>query len=252
MKTPYSRYRATAAFTLIELLTVIAIIGILAAIIIPVVGKVRQSARWSQGSANIRQATLGMIMLAEENRGQLLRWNEPRPDGTNGNWGSLLTQYLNSADRNATPAAMHSALLDPLVSVEGSLSGVYHFSSPDMQCPDRSRDTQFAAGGAFASFGRYRNIRGYTSPSMQIYLADSGVNADGRGAWGNLTTGDLLIWNVVGWTSAVANNPIAPGDNTPGNIRWTDGRAKFGFLDGHVKILRAEEVKKRNINPALQ
>jgi prepilin-type N-terminal cleavage/methylation domain-containing protein len=43
------------AFTLIELLTVIAIIAILAAILIPVVGAVRESARRSVCTSNLRQ-----------------------------------------------------------------------------------------------------------------------------------------------------------------------------------------------------
>ncbi len=44
-----------SAFTLIELLTVIAIIGILAAILIPVVSAVRDSARSAQCQSNLRQ-----------------------------------------------------------------------------------------------------------------------------------------------------------------------------------------------------
>lgn len=56
-------------FTLIELLTVIAIIGILAAILIPVVGKVRESARATLCATNIREWGMAIILYAEDNDG---------------------------------------------------------------------------------------------------------------------------------------------------------------------------------------
>ena len=55
-----------AGFTLIELLTVIAIIGILAGILIPVVGRVRESARSSQSVSNIRQISLGVQLYSND------------------------------------------------------------------------------------------------------------------------------------------------------------------------------------------
>jgi len=54
-------------FTLIELLTVIAIIGILAAILIPVVGRVRDSARGSQCVSNLRQIGVAAYAYAADN-----------------------------------------------------------------------------------------------------------------------------------------------------------------------------------------
>jgi prepilin-type N-terminal cleavage/methylation domain-containing protein/prepilin-type processing-associated H-X9-DG protein len=55
------------AFTLIELLTVIAIIGILAAILIPVVGSVRESAKGSLCRSNLRQIGLAAHLYAADN-----------------------------------------------------------------------------------------------------------------------------------------------------------------------------------------
>ncbi|EIQ00948.1 prepilin-type N-terminal cleavage/methylation domain-containing protein [Opitutaceae bacterium TAV1] len=59
------------AFTLVELLTVIAIIGILAALIIPTVGKVRSSARAVQCISNLRQMGTAMALATEDRRGRL-------------------------------------------------------------------------------------------------------------------------------------------------------------------------------------
>lgn len=59
------------AFTLIELLTVIAIIGILAAIIIPTVGKVRETARRAQCTSNLRQVGMAILAYADDQKGKL-------------------------------------------------------------------------------------------------------------------------------------------------------------------------------------
>lgn len=58
-----------SAFTLIELLTVIAIIGILAAIIIPTVGRVRASAQAAKSGSNIRQLANMTQLMAQDNGG---------------------------------------------------------------------------------------------------------------------------------------------------------------------------------------
>src|SRR5690606_16607240 len=74
----------SSAFTLIELLTVIAIIGILAAIVIPVTGRVRESAKSARCISNLRQLGFAANLHAEENKGYYpfgyirdsdVRWN---------------------------------------------------------------------------------------------------------------------------------------------------------------------------------
>lgn len=63
--------RQTSAFTLIELLSVIAIIGILAAILIPVVGRVRSSARNTTSISQMRQISLAALVFAQDNKDKL-------------------------------------------------------------------------------------------------------------------------------------------------------------------------------------
>lgn len=87
--TPLARPR-TAAFTLIELLTVIAIVGILASIIIVAVGQVRSSARQSACRSNLRQIGVGWQLYLSEHKGvfppfvpyEMYYWG-----GGSGTWG---------------------------------------------------------------------------------------------------------------------------------------------------------------------
>jgi len=78
-----------AGFTLIELLTVIAIIGILASILIPVVGRVRDSARAAVCASNLRQCGMGILILAEADNGEI----RARSEG-GGSPGSLWPERL--------------------------------------------------------------------------------------------------------------------------------------------------------------
>lgn len=65
-----------AGFTLTELLTVIAIIGILAAIIIPVVGNVRASAQKSQCMSNLREWGNAVHLFSQDFKGLVVANND--------------------------------------------------------------------------------------------------------------------------------------------------------------------------------
>ena len=110
MKNPtLSSTRSRGAFTLIELLTVIAIIGILAAILIPVVSAVRDSARASNCVSNMRQIGNAVHLFALDTNDHtppnVAPGNPPTIEFQVGNYIADRTYgFLLSEERGGVPA----------------------------------------------------------------------------------------------------------------------------------------------------
>ena len=91
--------RKRNAFTLIELLMVIAIIAILAAILMPVLQQAKQRAWTGQCISNLRQIGMGMKMFADENgelypeSGADIYWNAIDPGTGKQSWMQQIYQY---------------------------------------------------------------------------------------------------------------------------------------------------------------
>lgn len=90
--------KTTIAFTLIELLIVIAIIAILASMLLPSLSRARDTARSIQCQSNMKQADLALISYANDNNGLVPHSYGGGPSGQGYySWNSLAYAYINPA-----------------------------------------------------------------------------------------------------------------------------------------------------------
>jgi prepilin-type processing-associated H-X9-DG protein/prepilin-type N-terminal cleavage/methylation domain-containing protein len=120
------------AFTLVELLVIIAIIGILLAVLLPVIGRVREAANTTKCLSNLRQIGAALVMYANDNHNCLVPGDHiSLTDGATlsggGNWADILVDgnYIKAKD-GAYNTTDFTADFD---------DGVLHHDSI-LRCPD--------------------------------------------------------------------------------------------------------------------
>jgi len=271
MKTNNFHRYSRKGFTLVELLTVIAIIGILAAIIIPITGSVRRSALKTKSLSNMRQITPAFLLYAADNKGLLPRAAhggdagnpDPSTDSkvnpSKGFWFHELTPYvggkladedLNADGRLISPRNSPAAKFfnEP---IWGSLLGYDPVQyAIDNNLADirigytMNGEMGYAVGeenGGYNSPTSTRNMRThlkrYTEPSRTIILAYGFY----EGFTVNRTTGQHE--QLEPWAPDNSGGPVDHFLRIGADSSGRNGTSgAFGFLDGSVRVLRPSET----------
>ncbi|MCU0792543.1 MAG: prepilin-type N-terminal cleavage/methylation domain-containing protein [Opitutaceae bacterium] len=242
----FPRARRTTAFTLIELLTVIAIIGILAAILIPVVGRVRQSARETQNLSNLRQIGMLCNLYAADNKGF---FPVAYKASTGVTWRGLLNAYLlPGADPAAQATAARKLMNSPTAAIPNDTGLGAHYSLNAYLCADPASSPSFVSQGKGLLPVSLNNV---ARPSRVILAADgtqSEANGDSNvsmwkpdrwGTWSDLASPYVYSANADADTAAAA-----------GNIRFRNsGKAHAVHVDASARAYRPADLVLGNFVP---
>lgn len=128
-----SRSTSRSGFTLIELLAVVAIIGVLVAILFPVIGMARESSASSRCVGNLRAMGVAIQSYTADNKGLLPAggaWLSPRFDADPRNFQNSLLPYINVVKPKNWGASgqLYSSTFDcPGYKGDSSTAGRYEF-----------------------------------------------------------------------------------------------------------------------------
>ncbi|MGB0743370.1 MAG: type II secretion system protein [Opitutales bacterium] len=215
--------RGQFGFTLLELLVVIAVIGILVSITVPTVQSVRLSAQQAQCASNMRQLGAALLLYAATNNNKLPETSHTAAVGQS--WVYTLEEYLGGSDEvRICPA-------DPNGEERLAAGGTSYILNSFLFVPQRDPFGRTIGGPT----NNLSHIQSPAKTPMAFIISDS----QGVGAGNDHTHSNR--WDS--W-SAVASD-IAPGRFGGGASDSLSGSSNYLYADGHVESHEASDIKQR-------
>jgi prepilin-type N-terminal cleavage/methylation domain-containing protein/prepilin-type processing-associated H-X9-DG protein len=229
-------FKRASAFTLIELLTVIAIIAILAAILIPTVGKVRAQARLSNCLSNVRQWGSANLLYAEDHDG-LVPWdggtnrspnnmqlNPPSPARGTLPWFNALPPYFGSHSIRELNVQQNLPQLGETSLFICPSAERVHPGAPDWLCYGPNYLLSIYGTTPREDRPIITNVETIRDPSRVVLFAETTNHAPGSDGF-------------------VAQNA---NPNHLANATRHEGRSPVVFFDGHVEVFSSQELREQH------
>jgi prepilin-type processing-associated H-X9-DG protein/prepilin-type N-terminal cleavage/methylation domain-containing protein len=215
--------RREVGFTLVELLIVLAVIGVLAALLLPVFSRAREKSRQASCQANQKQILLSVNMYVQDYDGFFPRNYYHNAAGQIVTWYEALLPYTKSQQMFQCPT-------DNGTSIGGDWAPTPKFRSSYAASYDllRGEGSESAASAPLSGVGK---------SATTVFLSDAGTQTTLEAPY--VTTSSPVkdgCWLI--WFSANST-----GDDTSicGPSLRHSGMSNVGFVDGHVKAMKIEQ-----------
>ncbi len=211
-------------FTLTELLVVVAIIGIIAAIVLPVFFSVRGRGQQTACLSNIRQISAALTLYTQDHDSTY-----PLVSSGSGDWDHAVFPYVRSAEAFHCPACPVPPSFDqvvpgiPIMYAKGyALNAEIYDASTNRQSAGAEKPVPYPASTVALCEVAFR-----TGPQANTAFVAS---------------------NVVKPDTGVHLGAGVSIDGPPGGLRHQGG-SNYAFVDGHAKWYKPEQVRSATAGP---
>lgn len=219
-----------SGFTLVELLVVMAVVAVLAALVIPAIAGARERSRSVTCSGQMRELGMAVLLYTQDNLGRFPRSSHSAGASREPGWAASIAPYL-----GAQPAEANAAWVNSEFGCPSNTN-----KAPDAYSYAMNVFFELKAGDSYV--GRpatWRCLPQVPSPARTILLAETAA------ATGGMAPDHFMChqWSSV----AAARNAVAHDRHA--------GRANYLFVDGHVESLPVDATftsREQNLwNPSL-
>ena len=218
-------HRTTHAFTMIELLVVVSIIAILAALLLPAINMARDAARSTQCQSNLRQLYMGNLGFVDDHQGRL-----PISHHYTGNWKTTkfwfaeIAPYIEATENGSSW----------YINLDPTKKSVVH------GCPDFSNKLNYNSGYGMNVWP--------DRPDRQWATNFKSKDEDYVKHWGTYTVFhiDAISRSTTRPLYAETSYWALKNGKVQGRHR---GRSNVAYFDGHIGSLEAKAVDKRLNDP---
>ena len=231
--------KITVKFTLVEMMVVVAILGIIVSMLLPSLSRAREAARDASCKSNLKQWGVGISMYGDDNRFYLpASFNNDRQY-----WYAQLHSYMNYDQSDVSDIYESGMIINtcPSVNHEKKNSGTLDYASNNAIL----KHTNFGS----EEF-RLKSTM-VTRPSDSLTLADANGIFNGSTAAYPFIRGPVGVY-LDGWWNFDPEDVLTPYDDTEPElyIRFRHNKNKntnILCVDGHVEGKRMNHMQAKNI-----
>jgi prepilin-type N-terminal cleavage/methylation domain-containing protein/prepilin-type processing-associated H-X9-DG protein len=173
----FLRNRTARAFTLVELLVVIVIVGLLAGLSVPVIGRAMATARTAQCASNMRQIVQGLLQWSANNDTYLPCYVTSVSGSPGYYWFAEVSRNASTPGGTTLPYCGHNPLLK---GESASTVWICPANNPFQSKPKTTKDCSYAINGkAVPNAPNSTQVKmiNITKPSQCVAITDWNLNS---------------------------------------------------------------------------